>query len=286
MFVVPDENKGKHAKTATTADNTVIPVSALCKKAPKNTGKNAEINQFYPVVNTVRALFNAEKAEKQRILDILDELFPPKAKKWAFPTPDKNVNKTIAFELIGIPSQLHLYDEILNFEETGRILLKPGNLNEFKDYDPEYGSPLYRFYDNDSGVKQGLTEGETYGAKEYWKTHAYNQNQWWYEDYAGFTEPIDVVYLHEKYVESTTKTVDITQDALKATVALIKHLYPKQIAEKTIDYDKAEDLLRNAGYIDYDLLKGGENYMDSYRQSGIRAFEKYMREHGTISCIA
>ena len=278
MFVIPDENRGKHAKTATTAD-TVIPVSALCKKAPKNTGKNAEINPFYPVVNTVRALFNAEKAEKQRILDVLDELFPPNAKKWAFPTPDKNVNKTIAFELIGIPSQLHLYDEILNFEETGRILLKPGNLNEFKDYDPEYGAPLYRFYDNDSGVKQGLTEGETYGAEEYWKTHAYNQSQWWYDDYAGFTEPIDVVYLHEKYVESTTKTVDITQDALKATVALIKHLYPKQIAEKTIGYSKAEDLLRNAGYIDYDLLKGGENYMESYSQSGIRAFEKYMREH-------
>lgn len=281
-FVIPEsayeakKTTGKHAKS-TVVDHT-IPISALCKKYSKSMSKADEINPFYPVLNTVRALFNAENAEKQRILSVLDALFPPNSKKWAFPTRDKGVNKAINFELIGIPSQLHIYDEILNFEETGRILLKPGNLNEFKDYDPEYGAPLYRFYDNDPGVKQGLTEGETYGAEEYWKTHAYNQSQWWYCDYAGTTEPIGTVYPHEKYAESITETVDITQDALEATVALIKHLYPKKIAARTITASKAESLLRNAGYVDYDSLKNG-NYMLNYKHSGIFMFEQYMLKH-------
>lgn len=280
-FVIPEsaykvKTTGKHAKS--TIVDHVIPISALCKKPSKSMGETDEINPFYPVLNTVRALFNAEKAEKQRILSVLDALFPPNSKKWAFPTRDKGVNKAINFELIGIPSQLHIYDEILNFEETGHILLKPGNLNEFKDYSPEYGAPLYRFYDNDPGVKQGLTEGETYGAEEYWKTHAYNQSQWWYDDYSGTTEPIDCVYPHEKYVESTTETIDITQDALEATVALIKHLYPKQIAARTVTANKAESLLRNAGYVDYDSLKNG-NYMLNYKHSGIFMFEQYMLKH-------
>lgn len=279
-FVMPEsiyeaENTRKHAKNATT--DYVIPVSVLGKKTFKNGAKAAEINPFYPVLNTVHNLFVADCAEKQRVLNVLDKYFPENTEKWVFPTPDKGVNAAILDALENIPSEEHYYDEFEDLEDTGHIVLKAGHLNEFKDYRPVYEEPLDRFYDDDPNIEIGLEENETHGAEDYWDCHVYDPNQGWYSDNISMkTVPVDVCF-HEDYIESMTNDVDITLDVLKACVAYVKHYYPEQMQPKTLTASKADSLLHKAGYLNLDCFVSG-NYMH-YDQSGEYAFTQYIYDH-------
>lgn len=279
-FVMPKSER--KAKTGRSAVDYNIPVSALCEKAPKNTSENAKIDPYYPVLNTVHNLFIADCAEKQHVLNALDEYFPENTEKWVFPTRDKDVNAAILNALKEIPSEEHYYNEFEDLEDTGHIVLKAGHLNEFKDYRPVYEEPCDRFYDDDPNIEIGLEENETHGnnARKYWDCHVYDPNQGWYCDHISMeTEPVDVCF-HDDYIESMTNDVDITLDVLKACVAYIRHYYPEQMKPEYLNTFTVSSLLYDAGYLNYDYVWSEHA---SYSQSGEHAFVDYVYKHMVVN---